>query len=65
VLWNVDPSDWERPGANAIVSRVMGALRPGAVVLLHDGGNRPQTVAALDALIPRIKAAGYSIRPIC
>lgn len=66
VLWNVDPADWERPGTGAIVSRVMGAIRPGAVILMHDGGgSRGQSVAALDALIPRIQAAGYSIRPIC
>ena len=66
VLWTIDPRDWSRPGTSTIVSSVMGSLRPGSVVLMHDGGaSRAQTVAALDALIPKIQAAGYSIRPIC
>jgi peptidoglycan-N-acetylglucosamine deacetylase len=59
--WNVDPSDYTRPGTDQIVARVSAALRPGAIVLMHDGGgDRSQTVAALDRLIPMMKAAGYS-----
>lgn len=59
--WNVDPSDYTRPGTDQIVARVSQALRPGAIVLMHDGGGeRSQTVAALDRLIPMLKAAGYS-----
>jgi peptidoglycan/xylan/chitin deacetylase (PgdA/CDA1 family) len=48
VLWDVDPRDWEDPGADAIVERTLAALRPGAVVLLHE---RPGTVAAVDRLL--------------
>ena len=52
VLWSINPEDYLRPGASSIVSRVMDAARPGAIVLLHDGGgDRSQTVAALPALI--------------
>lgn len=59
--WNVDPSDYTRPGTDQIVARVSQAMRPGAIVLMHDGGgDRSQTVAALDRLIPMLKAAGYS-----
>ena len=59
--WNVDPSDYTRPGTDQIVARVSQALRPGAIVLFHDGGgDRSQTVAALDRLIPAMKSAGYS-----
>ena len=59
--WNVDPSDYTRPGTDQIVARVSQAMRPGAIVLFHDGGgDRSQTVAALDRLIPMLKAAGYS-----
>lgn len=59
--WNVDPSDYTRPGTDQIVTRVSQAVRPGAIVLMHDGGgDRSQTVAALDRLIPVLKAAGYS-----
>ncbi|HZA81299.1 MAG TPA: polysaccharide deacetylase family protein, partial [Actinomycetes bacterium] len=39
VLWSVDPADWQ-PGVSSdqLVHRVLAAVRPGAIVLLHDGG---------------------------
>ena len=59
--WTVDPSDYTQPGADQIVARVTQGVRPGAIVLFHDGGgDRSQTVAALDRLIPMLKSAGYS-----
>ena len=66
MLWSIDPRDWQRPGAGVIADRVVRALHPGAVVVMHDGpSGRAGTVAAVDAMIPRIKAAGYQIRPVC
>src|SRR3954447_12647563 len=44
VLWSVDSGDYLRPGADAIVTRVLAGVTPGAIVLLHDaGGDRSQT----------------------
>ncbi|MDO8916054.1 MAG: polysaccharide deacetylase family protein [Coriobacteriia bacterium] len=58
--WTVDPADWRRPPAGVIVRRVVGAVRPGAIVLLHDGGGeRNQTIAALPGIITTLKARGY------
>ena len=58
--WSVDPRDWKRPGAAAIVDTVQQKMHPGAVVLLHDGGGpRDQTVAALEQLLPWLVAEGY------
>lgn len=48
VLWDVDPSDYRRPGAGVIASRVLGAVRPGSIVLLHV---LPQTAEALPAIL--------------
>jgi peptidoglycan/xylan/chitin deacetylase (PgdA/CDA1 family)/GT2 family glycosyltransferase len=60
VLTDLDTRDWRRPGAQAIAAAARPAGRNGAVVLLHDGGgDRAQTVAALDLLIPRLQAQGY------
>jgi peptidoglycan/xylan/chitin deacetylase (PgdA/CDA1 family) len=60
VTWTVDPEDWKRPPASTIVSRVMSQVRPGGVVLMHDGGgDRANTVSALPEIIKRLKAAGY------
>jgi len=59
--WTVDPNDWSRPGTNTIAARVIGAARPGAVILMHDGGgDRTQTVAALPKIIKELKAKGYT-----
>ena len=64
--WDVDPSDYLRPPASVITGRVLGALHPGAIVVLHDGGgDRSQTVAALPGIISGIEAAGYQIVPVC
>lgn len=61
VLWDVDPVDWSTPGAGAIYSRVVGAARPGSIILMHDGGgNRSQTLAALPAIIATLRARGYA-----
>ncbi len=58
--WSVDPRDWRRPGATAIVEAVQREVRPGAVILLHDGGGRrEQTVAALARLLPWLVDHGY------
>ncbi len=64
--YSVDPKDWTTPGVATIVSRVVGAAFPGAVVDLHDGGgDRSQTVAALPQIITQLRAAGYSFVSIC
>ncbi|MET9618436.1 polysaccharide deacetylase family protein [Kitasatospora indigofera] len=59
--WSVDPQDWARPGTAAITSRVLVGVRPGAIVLNHDGGgDRSQTVAALRAYLPALIDKGYA-----
>jgi len=62
--WNVDPRDWERPGADAIVAAVQQQIAQqapdGPIVLLHDGGgDREQTAEALERLIPWLVEQGY------
>lgn len=60
VMWDVDPQDWRTPGAAAIAARVVNNVRPGAVVLLHDGGgSRQQTVNALGSILVQLSARGY------
>ena len=58
--WTVDPRDWSRPGSQQITASVLSQLRPGGVVLMHDGGgDRSQTVEALRMLIAILRGAGY------
>jgi peptidoglycan/xylan/chitin deacetylase (PgdA/CDA1 family) len=66
LMWDVDPSDYLEPPASVIAQRVLSAVHPGAVVILHDGGgNRSNTVAALPAIITGIRRAGYSLVQVC
>jgi peptidoglycan/xylan/chitin deacetylase (PgdA/CDA1 family) len=65
VLWDVDTSDWEKPGAAKIERAIVRGARPGAIVLLHDGGgNRSQTVAALDRALTTLTRQGYTYRAL-
>ena len=57
---DLDSRDWERPGVDAIVRNATPRDGRGGVVLMHDaGGDRSQTVAALDRLIPEMQQQGY------
>ncbi|MEU9236484.1 polysaccharide deacetylase family protein [Streptomyces subrutilus] len=50
--WNVDTKDFGKPGTAAIVDAVKRELGNGPTVLFHDGGgNRAQTVDALDQVL--------------
>lgn len=62
VLWDVDTLDWKIRDASSILSRVQSAVRPGAVILMHDGGgDRSQTVAALPAVVDWLLNEGYAL----
>jgi peptidoglycan/xylan/chitin deacetylase (PgdA/CDA1 family) len=62
VQWDVDPADWSRPGAGVISQRVLSAVHPGAIVIMHDGGGlRDQTVAALRTIVPTLIDRGYHL----
>ncbi|XFA73293.1 polysaccharide deacetylase family protein [Thermosynechococcaceae cyanobacterium Okahandja] len=61
IMWSVDPHD-SKPESTAaeIVQRTLKDVRPGSIILLHDGGgDRAVTRAALPTLIRRLKEQGY------
>ncbi|MFJ8389406.1 polysaccharide deacetylase family protein [Streptomyces sp. NPDC094438] len=59
--WSVDSDDWQRPGVDSILNNINKDLKPGAVVLMHDGGgDRSQSVAALARLLDQLDAQGYT-----
>lgn len=64
--WGVDSLDWRKPGTAAIVKNVLGAVQPGAIVLMHDAGgtDRSQTIAAIPGIVSGLKAAGYTLAPM-
>ncbi|MGI5134299.1 bifunctional polysaccharide deacetylase/glycosyltransferase family 2 protein [Streptomyces sp. CA-106110] len=62
VLSTLDSEDWKRPGVDRIVAAATPRGSAGQVLLMHDaGGDRAQTVTALEKLLPQLKAHGYRI----
>jgi peptidoglycan/xylan/chitin deacetylase (PgdA/CDA1 family) len=60
IMWEVDPADYTLPGAGAIAQRVLAQVRPGSIVLSHDGGGpRTQTLQAYPRIIAALRARGY------
>ncbi len=54
-----------QPPARSMAKRALQQLRPGAILIFHDGynasgSNRAETVAAIDLLISLIKARGFT-----
>ncbi|GAA0306722.1 polysaccharide deacetylase family protein [Streptomyces polychromogenes] len=57
--WNVDTKDFGKPGTAAIVASVKREIGNGPTVLFHDGGgDRRQTVAALDQVLQWLREQG-------
>jgi peptidoglycan/xylan/chitin deacetylase (PgdA/CDA1 family) len=62
VLWSVDTSDYARPGVARIVYTAVSGARPGAIILMHDGGGpRSETVAALPRIITRLRQRHFKL----
>ena len=62
VLWTVDTKDFSQPGTRRIIYTAVSGARPGAIILMHDGGGpRRQTIAALPRIILRLRQRGYRL----
>ncbi|MFF3344851.1 glycosyltransferase [Streptomyces sp. NPDC002779] len=60
VVNNNDSEDWRKPGVEEIIRKATPKGREGAIVLMHDsGGDRHQTVEALDRFLPQMQERGY------
>ncbi|MEU9265139.1 glycosyltransferase [Streptomyces sp. NPDC048251] len=60
VVNNTDSEDWKKPGVEEIIRRATPKGGKGAIVLMHDsGGDRHQTVQALDRFLPELTSRGY------
>ena len=66
VLWALDPRDWaDDATANQITRSILDNVRPGSIVLLHDGGgDQSATVKALPRIIRGIKEMGLGFTTV-
>lgn len=65
VMWTIDTEDWTRPGTAAIASAALSGARDGSIILMHDGGgNRSQTVAAVEQVVNGLRARGLEPVPV-
>jgi len=68
--WTFGVWDTARPGSDVIRRRMRERIRPGAVLLLHDGdgndleGDRTQTADALPGIIDDCRRMGYEFRSL-
>jgi peptidoglycan-N-acetylglucosamine deacetylase len=59
VLWSADPADYrDNCTSQDVVNIIMRDLRPGGIILLHDGLER--STQALPELIKRVREKGWS-----
>ena len=64
--WSLGVWDSARPGVDEIVTRTLDGMRPGSILLLHDGdgydpdGDRQQTAEALPRIIGGLRTRGFS-----
>jgi len=59
ILWTGPASrDWEDPPAAVVCKRAVSSVRPGSIVLLHDGSGA-NTANALPCIIKELRTKGY------
>ena len=65
VLTTLDSEDWRRPGVDRIVANATPKGSGGQILVMHDaGGDRSQTVAALQRLLPQLTKQGSTFATV-
>ena len=62
IQWDVDSLDWKDLTAAQMCDRILPKIRPGSIVLFHNGGKH--TPEALPLILRQLLADGYKIVPI-
>lgn len=59
VLWTIDTRDWDHMSTQKIVSSVLNNVKPGSIILLHDGLFPLATPEAVQYIIDNLQQQGY------
>ncbi|MBW7573949.1 polysaccharide deacetylase family protein [Caproiciproducens faecalis] len=62
IQWDVDSLDWKNLTPNDMVTRVTTTVKPGSIVLFHNGAKN--TPSALPKIIEALQGQGYQIVPV-
>ncbi len=58
--WSASGNDGCPSAPTLVIQRIMAAVKPGAIILLHEGGSSRYRVSALDRLLERLHGEGYT-----
>ncbi|HEX6944929.1 MAG TPA: polysaccharide deacetylase family protein [Casimicrobiaceae bacterium] len=62
VMWTIDTTDYSAANPATMAEQVLAQIRPGAIILMHDGGgNRTVTGQALPLIVRGLKKQGYKM----
>ena len=59
ILWNVDTEDWKVKDSARIISRVVGKVKDGDVVLMHELYGT--TATAVETIVPTLVSQGFQL----
>lgn len=59
ILWSVDAGDWRCPPVQQVVQVVLQQVKPGAIILMHDGQYPLPTTPAVGLIIDKLRSQGY------
>lgn len=65
ILWNIDPKDYATLDPEKIKNYILEQIRPGSIVLLHDGGeNCSSTIIATRSILQNLQKQGYQFKTV-
>ncbi|MEB3180696.1 MAG: polysaccharide deacetylase family protein [Nostocaceae cyanobacterium] len=66
IMWDIDSQDYfDEHTPSVIANRVIERIRPGAIVVMHDGGgDRSRTVIATEMIIKSLQPQGYEFKTV-
>ena len=62
IQWDVDSLDWKGLSASEISARVLGKVKNGSIILMHN--NSDHVLDGLRLILSRLKVAGYKVTGI-
>jgi len=65
-FWSLDTEDWKNPDPQEVIQKVIEKVKPGSIILMHDGGEkRETTLKSLALILHELSQQGYSFAPLC